>query len=144
MEEHIKPPFRADHVGSLIRPEVLINARQAAEKGELAPDALAPIQHDAIRDVVRMQEQLGLRLATEGQHGQWSDGEQKDQSERHAEPHERIARPHNHDARSFVAMACLSRWWPLLLQPNPTIGYLSTGTSGVPYCDARAVISDDD
>ena len=31
-----KPPFRADHVGSLIRPDTLINAREAAEKGEIA------------------------------------------------------------------------------------------------------------
>ncbi len=63
-----KPPFRADHVGSLIRPDALIKAREAAERGEIAPAELADIQHDAIRDVVRLQEELGLRLATDGEY----------------------------------------------------------------------------
>jgi len=67
MQERTKPPFRADHVGSLIRPDALIIARQAAEKGEIAADALARIQHGAIRDVVRMQEEIGLKLATDGE-----------------------------------------------------------------------------
>jgi len=67
MQERTKPPFRADHVGSLIRPDALIIARQAAEKGEIAADTLARIQHGAIRDVVRMQEEIGLKLATDGE-----------------------------------------------------------------------------
>ena len=37
MQDRVKPPFRADHVGSLIRPDALIKAREAAEKGEIAP-----------------------------------------------------------------------------------------------------------
>jgi 5-methyltetrahydropteroyltriglutamate--homocysteine methyltransferase len=68
MGARAKPPFRADHVGSLIRPDALIRAREAAEKGEIASDALARIQHDAIRDVVRLQEDLGLRVATDGEY----------------------------------------------------------------------------
>ena len=56
-----KPPFRADHVGSLIRPAALIAARQAAEQGEMPAAELTRIQHDAIRDVVRLQEEIGLR-----------------------------------------------------------------------------------
>ncbi len=63
-----KPPFRADHVGSLIRPDALVAARQAAEKGELAKAELARIQHDAIREVVRLQEEIGFRLATDGEY----------------------------------------------------------------------------
>ena len=50
-----KPPFRADHVGSLIRPDPLIKAREAAEKGEIAAPELEQIQHDAIKGVVRLQ-----------------------------------------------------------------------------------------
>ncbi len=72
MQERIKPPFRADHVGSLIRPDVLIKAREAAEKGELAPAELVRIQHDAIRGVVRMQEEIGLKLATDGEFNRFS------------------------------------------------------------------------
>ncbi len=42
------PPFRADHVGSLIRPDPLIKAREAAEKGEISAAELERIQRDAI------------------------------------------------------------------------------------------------
>ena len=68
MHARMQAPFRADHVGSLIRPDVLIDARQAAEKGEIAPAELARVQHDAIRGVVRMQDELGFKLATDGEY----------------------------------------------------------------------------
>lgn len=63
-----KPPFRADHVGSLIRPEALVAARLAADKGEIAPAKLTRIQQEAIRGVVRIQEDIGLRLVTDGEY----------------------------------------------------------------------------
>jgi 5-methyltetrahydropteroyltriglutamate--homocysteine methyltransferase len=72
MPERAKPPFRADHVGSLIRPDALIDARQAAGQGEIAPAELTRIQHAAIRDVVRMQEDIGLRLVTDGEYNRQS------------------------------------------------------------------------
>src|SRR5215831_1366879 len=56
--ERSKPPFRAEHVGSLIRPDALIAARERAEKGEIPPDEIKRIQQAAIRDVVRLQEEL--------------------------------------------------------------------------------------
>jgi len=62
------PPFRADHVGSLIRPDALISARQAADEGKIAPGELTRVQHDAIRDVVRLQEEIGFRVATDGEY----------------------------------------------------------------------------
>ena len=62
------PPFRADHVGSLIRPDALIDARQREEKAEIAPAELARIQHEAIREVVRLQEEIGFKLATDGEY----------------------------------------------------------------------------
>src|SRR5580704_3110963 len=67
-----KPPFRADHVGSLIRPDALIKAREAAEKGEIPPAELTRIQHDAIRGVVRLQQEAGLKLATDGEYNRFS------------------------------------------------------------------------
>jgi methionine synthase II (cobalamin-independent) len=67
MQPRGKPPFRADHVGSLIRPDALIKAREAAENGEIEPAALMRIQHDAIREVVHLQQQAGLRLVTDGE-----------------------------------------------------------------------------
>ena len=65
--ERLKPPFRADHVGSLIRPAALIAAREQAEKSEISQAELRRIQQAAIRDVVRLQEGLGLRLVTDGE-----------------------------------------------------------------------------
>jgi 5-methyltetrahydropteroyltriglutamate--homocysteine methyltransferase len=67
MPERTRPPFRADHVGSLIRPQALIEARERAERGELAQAELTRIQHDAIRAVVRLQEDLGFCLVTDGE-----------------------------------------------------------------------------
>src|SRR5499427_9310528 len=72
MLERTKPPFRADHVGSLIRPEALIKAREQAEKKEIPEGELKRIQQAAIRDVVRMQEDLGLRLVTDGEYNRHS------------------------------------------------------------------------
>jgi 5-methyltetrahydropteroyltriglutamate--homocysteine methyltransferase len=72
MTERTKPPFRADHVGSLIRPEALIKAREQAEKGEISAAQLKNIQQAAIRDVVRMQEELGFKLVTDGEYNRHS------------------------------------------------------------------------
>ena len=72
MAERSKPPFRADHVGSLIRPQALIEARERAEKRELAEAELKRIQQAAIREVVRMQEDLGLKLVTDGEYNRSS------------------------------------------------------------------------
>ena len=57
--ERTKPPFRAEHVGSLIRPAALIDAREKAEKKEISDAELKRIQHAAIRDVVRLQGSSG-------------------------------------------------------------------------------------
>ncbi|MFC7275783.1 5-methyltetrahydropteroyltriglutamate--homocysteine S-methyltransferase [Paractinoplanes rhizophilus] len=61
------PPFRADHVGSLLRPQRLLDARQQRAEGKLDADELRAVEDDAIRDVVRMQRDVGLRSATDGE-----------------------------------------------------------------------------
>jgi 5-methyltetrahydropteroyltriglutamate--homocysteine methyltransferase len=61
------PPFRADHVGSLLRPEPLLAARARFAAGELAAEELRAIEDDSIRAAVRMQEDLGLRGITDGE-----------------------------------------------------------------------------
>lgn len=68
MAETISPPFRADHVGSLIRPVELIEARKAHLEGRLDADALREVQQRSIRDVVRMQEETGLQSVTDGEY----------------------------------------------------------------------------
>jgi 5-methyltetrahydropteroyltriglutamate--homocysteine methyltransferase len=62
-----KPPFRADHVGSLLRPPRLIKAREQRSLGEISVDELRAVEDDAIREVVRMQRDVGLRSATDGE-----------------------------------------------------------------------------
>ena len=61
------PPFRADHVGSLLRPEALKRARADHAEGRIDDAELRGIEDEAIRDVVRMQEDLGLQTATDGE-----------------------------------------------------------------------------
>jgi 5-methyltetrahydropteroyltriglutamate--homocysteine methyltransferase len=72
LSERTTPPFRADHVGSLIRPDKLIQAREASKKGEINDAALRGIQQDAIREVVKMQEDLGLKVVTDGEYNRQS------------------------------------------------------------------------
>ncbi|HEX6763689.1 MAG TPA: hypothetical protein VF094_12905, partial [Gaiellaceae bacterium] len=61
------PPFRADHVGSLLRPPKLLEARAAHASGAIDADALRAAEDDAVRDVVRKQGEVGLRAATDGE-----------------------------------------------------------------------------
>jgi 5-methyltetrahydropteroyltriglutamate--homocysteine methyltransferase len=62
-----RPPFRADHVGSLLRPPELLRAREQHAAGEIDAEALRAVEDKAIRAVVRMQEEVGLQLATDGE-----------------------------------------------------------------------------
>src|ERR1700687_2685508 len=61
------PPFRADHVGSFLRPKELLDAREQCRKGAISADALRTAEDRAIRDIVRFQEDLGLQAATDGE-----------------------------------------------------------------------------
>jgi len=61
------PPFRADHVGSLLRPPELLKAREDFAAGRASVDELRAAEDGAIRDAVRMQEEAGLRSATDGE-----------------------------------------------------------------------------
>ncbi|MFC4565141.1 5-methyltetrahydropteroyltriglutamate--homocysteine S-methyltransferase [Nocardiopsis mangrovi] len=61
------PPFRADHVGSLLRPQPLLEARAAHAAGTIDADGLRAAEDDAIREVVRLQEEAGLQSATDGE-----------------------------------------------------------------------------
>ncbi|TWF77459.1 5-methyltetrahydropteroyltriglutamate--homocysteine methyltransferase [Pseudonocardia hierapolitana] len=67
MQRRTEPPFRADHVGSLLRPPALLAARQQFAAGTLDADGLRAVEDDAIRDVVAMQEEIGLQSATDGE-----------------------------------------------------------------------------
>jgi 5-methyltetrahydropteroyltriglutamate--homocysteine methyltransferase len=62
-----KPPFRADHVGSLLRPPHLIAAREQWMAGRLPAEDLRGIEDDCIRDAVAMQERVGLQSISDGE-----------------------------------------------------------------------------
>jgi 5-methyltetrahydropteroyltriglutamate--homocysteine methyltransferase len=61
------PPFRADHVGSLLRPQKLLRARDDHASNRITADELRTVEDDAIREVVAMQRDVGLRSATDGE-----------------------------------------------------------------------------
>ncbi len=67
------PPFRAEHVGSLLRPPELLEARAHHQQGGLTAGALRNVEDDAISSAVKMQEDIGLRAVTDGEfrRGSW-------------------------------------------------------------------------
>ena len=67
MVETKAPPFRADHVGSLLRPPELLQAREDEKAGRISQADLRRIEDQSIRDVVRRQEDLGLEGVTDGE-----------------------------------------------------------------------------
>ena len=77
MAENVKHrgrPFRADQVGSYLRPAALIEARQRADKGEITRQELRAIEDQCIREIVALQEQAGLPCVTDGEfrRGSWN------------------------------------------------------------------------
>ena len=63
----MNPPFRADHVGSLLRPQHLKDARDRSRRNEISKDELRALEDAAIRDVVTKQEAIGLQSITDGE-----------------------------------------------------------------------------
>ena len=62
-----RPPFRADHIGSLLRPPALRQAFKQHAAKEIGDGEFARIQDQCIRDAVRMQEDVGLEVVTDGE-----------------------------------------------------------------------------
>ena len=65
--QRTKPPFRADHVGSLLRSSVLKDARAQKERGEITPDQLKAIEDREIEILIKKQEATGLKSITDGE-----------------------------------------------------------------------------
>jgi 5-methyltetrahydropteroyltriglutamate--homocysteine methyltransferase len=65
--QRTQPPFRADHVGSLLRPPELLAAREQHRAGQLSDSQLARLEDKAIAEVVRLQEDIGLEAVTDGE-----------------------------------------------------------------------------
>ena len=65
--QRTKPPFRADHVGSFLRPAALKEARAKREKGAITPAELKAVENREIEKIIKKQEEIGLKLATDGE-----------------------------------------------------------------------------
>lgn len=63
----VNPPFRADHVGSLLRPPALLQARDRYFNGEISAEELRAVEDEAIADVVKKEEAVGMKSVTDGE-----------------------------------------------------------------------------
>src|SRR4051812_29587650 len=68
----LNPPFRAEHLGSFIRPQRLIKAREAWKEGTLPAAELKNLEDQCIPEVVAMQERAGLKVISDGEFRKWS------------------------------------------------------------------------
>ncbi len=68
MAQRTTPPFRADHVGSLLRPQRLLDAREKKKRNEITAADLTRVEDDAIREAVKLQEDVGLEAITDGEY----------------------------------------------------------------------------
>src|SRR5437868_1759791 len=66
--QRTKPPFRADHVGSILRTAPIKDARAKREKGEITAGQLKEVEDREIEKIIKKQEEIGLKLATDGEY----------------------------------------------------------------------------
>ena len=67
MADAARPPFRADHVGSLLRPPEVLRARKEFAAGRIDAEQLRQVEDAAIREIIRMQGEIGLKSVTDGE-----------------------------------------------------------------------------
>ena len=67
MTTRATPPFRADHVGSFLRPKFLLDARDQRANGQITPEQLRAVEDKAITEIVKFQEGVGLQSITDGE-----------------------------------------------------------------------------
>src|SRR5712672_1528681 len=66
--QRTRPPFRADHVGSILRSAPITQARARRAKGEITAEQLREVEDREIKTIIRKQEDIGLKLATDGEY----------------------------------------------------------------------------
>lgn len=65
---HRNPPFRAEHLGSLLRTDELVKKREEFEHGKASASDLKPIEDRDIQEIVKIQKELGFRAITDGEY----------------------------------------------------------------------------
>jgi methionine synthase II (cobalamin-independent) len=68
LQNHRNPPFRAEHLGSLLRTRELLDAKTAFEQGRLTMSDLTVIEKKDIQDIVKKQKELGYRALSDGEY----------------------------------------------------------------------------
>jgi 5-methyltetrahydropteroyltriglutamate--homocysteine methyltransferase len=150
------PPFRADHVGSLLRPPRLLTARAEHREGRLSSQELTAIEDEAIREVVRQQEDIGLQAVTDGefrrtlwhldfltQFSNVSAGRSPVKVSFHTQEGDidrlpsalrvvgKLARPHPIFVRPFEFLSSVARVTPKLTLPSPSVLHFRGGRGAV-------------
>jgi hypothetical protein len=65
---HRNPPFRAEHLGSLLRPDELLQVRASLDQGKASEAELKKVEDKAIDQIVEEQKKIGLRAITDGEY----------------------------------------------------------------------------
>jgi len=150
------PPFRADHVGSLVRPPELVAARERRKQGTASAEELERIQHSAIREAVRRQEQIGLQAVTDGEFNRASwqtdfllkfqnvvSTESKFSIHFHSEkgaaegrPHTvrvagKLGRPRGLFVEDFKFLRSVARSMPKITLPSPSVMHFRGGRAAI-------------
>jgi 5-methyltetrahydropteroyltriglutamate--homocysteine methyltransferase len=154
-----KAPFRANHVGSLLRPPELRQAREKREQGELSAAALREIEDRCIRDAVKMQEDVGMQGITDGEFRRtlWHadflrqiegvkvvEGLSPDSAKRFQNPDADVQRSptqfvvtgklhhaHGIEVDNFKFLASVTRQTPKQCIPSPSLVHFRSGRGGV-------------
>jgi len=170
MARRTSPPFRADHVGSLIRPQELREARQMHLEGKLPAGELRALEDRLIREAVAMQERVGLEAVTDGEFRRTSfrevlfesmEGFSKerietdfafsyaDGSTRRATPVpkviSRLRRSGSMAAGDFRFLKTATKATAKVMLPAPSLAHWFVGDrvfAGGPYADAREYMAD--
>jgi 5-methyltetrahydropteroyltriglutamate--homocysteine methyltransferase len=159
MAEAKKAPFRANHVGSLLRPPELLQARDKRQKGEITAAQLRDVEDRAIRDAVKMQEDVGMQGITDGEFRRslWHadflsqfdgikviEGLLSDSARHFQNPDADVQRsptqfvvtgklghPRGIEVENFKFLASLTQQTAKQCIPSPTLVHFRTGRSGV-------------
>ncbi len=150
-----KPPFRADHVGSLLRPETLLEARAKHQAGEIDAAALRAVEDDAIRHAVKLQEDAGLQAVTDGEYrrtyfhidfmeqiegvtvseGKLAKFHSKTEEFEFAPPTigvgGKLKRTHGIQTDDFAFLAGATSRTPKVCIPSPTMAHFRVGRAGI-------------
>jgi 5-methyltetrahydropteroyltriglutamate--homocysteine methyltransferase len=159
MADAKKAPFRANHVGSLLRPPELLQARDKRQKGEITAAQLREVEDRAIRDAVTMQEDVGMQGITDGEFRRslWHadflsqfdgikvvEGLLSDSAKHFQNPDADVQRsptqfvvtgklghPRGIEVENFKFLASLTRQTAKQCIPSPTLVHFRTGRAGV-------------